>query len=84
MELLFELWLIVLAGRRRTLEHIVSDPLDLAELHIFRLRVLQTQGNIFLVVSIVSSLEIWCVAMPIYHFLLTGPQLHGLYLVNRV
>ena len=44
-------------------------------------RVLQTQGNFFLVVCIVSSLEVWCITMPVYRFnLIWSPATR---LVNR-
>ena len=59
-----------------------NDPLDLAELHSFRLvYLLQTQGNFFLVVCIVSSSKVWCIAMPVYRFnLIWSPATR---LVNR-
>ena len=46
-------------------------PLDLAELHSFRLVYFKHKEIFFLVVCIVSSSEVWCITVPVYRLNLT-------------
>ena len=57
-----------------------SDPLDLAELHSFRL-VYFKHKEIFLVVCMVSQMKVRCITMPVYRInLIWSPATR---LVNR-